>query len=134
MLEAIIISLITGMVLGGTLVLVIVGLMIGAHKGIDDLEDDWEGLQETMETWQPIGDRIKAWWIKIRSKKQASKPVVEIKEITPEAAQFIRSNRVPLGLFYAQDGTNFLAIDNSSGEAWIMRFRNLRACKKWLQN
>lgn len=45
MLEVMIISIIFGFIIGSCATLILVGLMIGAFKGIDDTEADWDGLQ-----------------------------------------------------------------------------------------
>ena len=37
---------IAGIIIGGTITLTLVAFMMGAHRGIDDRETDWEGLQE----------------------------------------------------------------------------------------
>lgn len=129
MLEAIIVSLITGLVLGGTVTLAVIGLMIGAHKGINDLEADSEGLQETMETWQPIGDRIMTWW----RQRQDYKCDEEITKVTPEVSRYIIKNYMPLGLFYTQVDSYYIGIDNRNGDAWTEEFKSLKACKKWLR-
>lgn len=52
---------IAGVIIGSTITLTLVAFMMGAHRGIDDREADWEGLQETLREWQPLGYRIKIW-------------------------------------------------------------------------
>ena len=54
MLEKIIASIIFGYIMGGCTVLILIMFLIGAHKGLDDTESDFEGFKDYME-----GRRVK---------------------------------------------------------------------------
>lgn len=59
---------------------------------------------------------------------------VEIKEITSDQASVVIDTRKPFGLFYLLDDDIYIGIDNSTGDAWMEEFSNLRQCKEWLRN
>jgi hypothetical protein len=66
--------------------------------------------------------------------------VNDIRAVTEFAASRIIDTRVPRGKFFCSvDGTDyyrriFIAIDNSTGEAWTEEFETLDACLEWLNN
>lgn len=57
----------------------------------------------------------------------------EIREIMPSDAESIIDTRQPLGLFYCKEGTVYVGIDNTDGDAWTEDFKALNACIKWLR-
>ena len=56
-----------------------------------------------------------------------------ISQIDRLTAKQIVDTRKPRGLFYTNDETVVIGIDNSTGNAWIEEFKNLNSCKKWLR-
>jgi len=60
--------------------------------------------------------------------------MTEIKEITNEEIYEIIEEGKPKGLFWCKDEDNFIACDNSSGDAWIEEFFDFDECIEWLQN
>lgn len=58
----------------------------------------------------------------------------EITKITKEEAHNIISVFEPLGLFYLESNGRFVAIDNSSGEAFIEEFNDEEGCLQWLKD
>jgi hypothetical protein len=57
----------------------------------------------------------------------------EIKYVTAEEAEEIICTREPVGLFYSKEGSKFIAIDNSTGDAWTEEFDNREECMEYLQ-
>ncbi len=53
-------------------------------------------------------------------------------EVTEEMASRIIEERAPRGLFVAKTGDWFIAIDNSTGDAWVEAFSTLDMCVEWL--
>lgn len=58
------------------------------------------------------------------------KPVIT--KISPKQAADIIDKRKPRGLFYMLENGRYIGIDNSTGDAWVEEFSNLRNCKRWL--
>lgn len=62
----------------------------------------------------------------------------KIRFISPEEAMNILGTRQPLGQFVVKDrssqGHTFIAIDNSTGDAWVEEFDELKYCIGWLCN
>lgn len=59
---------------------------------------------------------------------------MEITKITKKEAHNIISVFDPLGLFYLESNGRFVAIDNSSGEAFIEEFNDEEGCLQWLKD
>lgn len=57
---------------------------------------------------------------------------MEIRKITSEEATTIIEKREPRGRFYQKYRNVFVGIDNTTGDAWVEEFANLRNCKRWL--
>lgn len=57
---------------------------------------------------------------------------LEIKEVTQEEMLAIIDTREPIGLFYRQDEDTFIAVDNTTGDAWTEEFDTLQQCRNWL--
>lgn len=55
-----------------------------------------------------------------------------IQVITPEEAESVIDTCRPLGLFVVQEGGLWVAIDNSTGDAWIEDFPAKEAACAWL--
>ena len=54
------------------------------------------------------------------------------REIGKEDAAVIIERRHPYGLFYLKDGSVYVGIDNSDGNAWTEEFSMKRKCLEWL--
>lgn len=54
---------------------------------------------------------------------------------TVEGLKEVIDNREPLGLFWAKDNkvNKYVAVDNSTGEAWTEEFDEWEECKKYLE-
>lgn len=55
-----------------------------------------------------------------------------MKEVTLEVLANIIEERKPLGLFYSQEGSRFVAVDNSQGEAWTEDFETIEQVRNFL--
>lgn len=55
-----------------------------------------------------------------------------IQEITIEQALEIIETREPLGLFWAKDGRKYVAIDNTTWDAWTEEFTDKKLCMDYL--
>lgn len=64
--------------------------------------------------------------------KKLSESKYQIKEVSSDEARDIINNRKPLGLFLQKDGNVFVAIDNSTGDAWTEEFKDRKSAEKWL--
>lgn len=53
--------------------------------------------------------------------------------LTEGWAEFIIDTHVPLGKFMHKDGDKWIAIDNSTGDAWVETFNNEEEAVKWLE-
>lgn len=60
--------------------------------------------------------------------------MVTISEITKEMAKEIIDTRKPLGAFWLKDGDSFVAIDNTTGDAWTEDFTEYESCIKFLKS
>ena len=56
----------------------------------------------------------------------------KITVILPIAANEVIEKRQPLGLFLTIDNNMWIAIDNSTGDAWTEEFYNSDVAIKWL--
>ncbi|MGL4573011.1 MAG: hypothetical protein ACRCVJ_18370 [Clostridium sp.] len=57
----------------------------------------------------------------------------DYKEITSKEAETIIETRKPLGLFWLKENGWYVAIDNSTGDAWTEDFRTERECIDYLK-
>ncbi|MGO5436834.1 hypothetical protein [Enterococcus cecorum] len=55
-----------------------------------------------------------------------------IQEITIDKALKIIDTREPLGLFWVKDGGKYVAIDNTTGDAWTEEFTDKKQCMYYL--
>ena len=60
--------------------------------------------------------------------------IMEIMEITKEEAFKIIETYTPKGLFWLEADGKFIAIDNSSGEAFVEEFIDKEECLQWLKD
>ena len=58
---------------------------------------------------------------------------VEVQGICVERLGDVIVRRVPLGLFLAREGRKWIAVDNSTGDAWTEEFYRKRAALCWLR-
>ncbi len=57
---------------------------------------------------------------------------LQIKQVSPERLQEIILRYAPCGRFLARDGRKWVAVDNSTGDAWAEKFRWKRQAIRWL--
>lgn len=57
---------------------------------------------------------------------------MKLKAITQSEAKEIIDKRIPVGLFYLNDGNWYIAIDNSTGDAWTEEFKTKKECFDYL--
>ncbi len=57
---------------------------------------------------------------------------LEIKQVSPERLQEIVRRYAPCGCFLAWDGRKWVAVDNSTGDAWTEKFRWKHQAIRWL--
>lgn len=55
-------------------------------------------------------------------------------KVTREEASSIIESEMPLGLFWLEDNGIYVAIDNSTGDAWTEDFSSKEECFKYLLN
>ena len=55
-----------------------------------------------------------------------------IKKVSGEELDSIIDKREPIGLFYCKDGRVWVAVDNSTGDAWTEEFKSESAARAWL--
>ena len=67
-------------------------------------------------------DFIKEWFIR--------KP--KIHRVNPERLLNVIDFRTPLGLFLTKEGGKWVAVDNSTGDAWTEEFSQKRQAIQWL--
>lgn len=58
----------------------------------------------------------------------------DIEKTTLDRIDSIIATREPLGKFYAKDNDIFVAVDNSSGDAWTEEFKSESNAVKWLED
>jgi hypothetical protein len=59
--------------------------------------------------------------------------MTEIHKIDQAEAEAIIDTRKPLGLFYVEESTCFVGIDNTRGSALTEEFGDLETCVRWLR-
>ena len=60
-----------------------------------------------------------------------SKPKVQ--QVTPMELMAVIDHRTPLGLFLTREGRRWVAVDNTTGDAWTEEFRWKRQAIRWLR-
>ncbi len=58
---------------------------------------------------------------------------VKIKRVSPEFLGKVIEDRIPLGHFLAKEGRKWVAVDNSTGDAWMEEFSRKRQAVRWLR-
>lgn len=58
---------------------------------------------------------------------------VKIKRAKPEILDEIIESRTPNGHFLAKEGRKWVAVDNSTGDAWTEEFSSKRQAIRWLR-
>ena len=58
---------------------------------------------------------------------------VKIKRVKPETLGEIIESRTPSGHFLAKEGRKWVAVDNSTGDAWTEEFSWKRQAVRWLR-
>ena len=58
---------------------------------------------------------------------------VKIKQISPEFLGKVIEDRTPCGCFFAKEGRKWVAVDNSTGDAWTEEFSRKRQAIRWLR-
>ncbi len=58
---------------------------------------------------------------------------VKIKRVSPEFLGKVIENRIPCGHFLAKEGRNWVAVDNSTCDAWTEEFSHKRQAIRWLR-
>ena len=56
----------------------------------------------------------------------------EIQQVTARRLREIIQKYIPRGHFLAREGQRWVAVDNSSGEAWTEDFRQKQQAIRWL--
>ncbi|MDU7338595.1 MAG: ASCH/PUA domain-containing protein [Clostridium sp.] len=55
-----------------------------------------------------------------------------ITNVSKQEASKIIARYSPRGLFWCIDGSKFIGIDNSTGDAWTEEFETFKQCESWL--
>lgn len=58
---------------------------------------------------------------------------VTIKRVSPEVLGEIIENRTPCGRFLTKEGRKWVAVDNSTFDAWTEEFARKRQAIRWLR-
>ena len=58
---------------------------------------------------------------------------MRIHRINPEQLLYVIDFRVTLGLFLTKEGHKWVAVDNSTGDAWTEEFPRKRQAVRWLK-
>ncbi len=58
---------------------------------------------------------------------------VKIKRVRSEFLGEVIENRTPCGHFLTKDGRKWVAVDNSTGDAWTEEFSRKRQAVRWLR-
>ena len=59
---------------------------------------------------------------------------IRIHRVNQKRLLNVIDSRIPLGLFLTKEGHTWVAVDNSTGDAWTEDFATKRECLKWLKN
>jgi len=57
---------------------------------------------------------------------------INIRRVSPEFLCEVIENRTPCGLFLAKEGREWVAVDNSTFDAWTEMFSRKRQAIRWL--
>lgn len=57
----------------------------------------------------------------------------KIKQTSPEFLGKVIEDRTPCGCFLAKEGRKWVAVDNSTGDAWTEEFSRKRQAIRWLR-
>jgi len=58
---------------------------------------------------------------------------VKIKHVSPDFLGKVIKNRTPFGHFLTKEGRKWVAVDNSTGDAWTEEFTRKRQAVRWLR-
>lgn len=58
---------------------------------------------------------------------------VSVKRVSSKFLCEVIENRTPRGRFLAKEGRTWVAVDNSTGDAWTEEFARKRRAIRWLQ-
>ena len=58
---------------------------------------------------------------------------IKIHRIRPEFLGQVIDHRTPCGLFLAKEGRKWVAVDNTTGDAWTEEFSRKRQAVRWLR-
>ncbi len=58
---------------------------------------------------------------------------VKIKRVSPDFLGKVIENRTPCGHFLTKKGRKWVAVDNSTGDAWTEEFPRKRQAVRWLR-
>ena len=56
-----------------------------------------------------------------------------IHRVSPEKVLNVIDLRTPLGLFLTKEGRKWVAVDNTTGDAWTEEFARKRQAVRWLR-
>ena len=56
-----------------------------------------------------------------------------IHRVSPKKALNVIDFRTPLGLFLTKEGRKWVAVDNTTGDAWTEEFSQKRQAVRWLR-
>ncbi len=58
---------------------------------------------------------------------------VKIKRVSPKFLCAVIESRIPCGYFLTKEGRKWVAVDNSTGDAWTEEFARKRQAIRWLR-
>jgi len=58
---------------------------------------------------------------------------VKIRRVSPEFIRRVIEDRTPCGHFLTKEGCKWVAVDNSTGDAWTEEFTRKRQAIRWLR-
>ena len=59
---------------------------------------------------------------------------IKIQRVSPERLRQIIERYAPRGLFLAKEGRTWVAVDNTTGDAWTEEFSRKRQAVRWLRD
>lgn len=58
---------------------------------------------------------------------------ISVRRVSPERLGEIIEHRTPYGCFLTKEGRKWVAVDNSTGDAWTEEFSRKRQAIRWLR-
>lgn len=81
-----------------------------------------------------IGDKVlDMYCTEFAAVPKGGSPMSRIRRVSLEQMQNMIESHIPLGLFLTKEGRTWVAVDNSTGDAWMENFSWKRQAIRWLR-